>query len=399
MAAPARPLLSLLLTLLVGLAPVSTDLYLPSLPGIARDLATEASLVQLTLGLFIGGIALMQLVYGPLSDRFGRRPALFGGLGLYAVASLGCALAPTIGFLLAARVVQAIGAAAGPVIGRAVVRDIYGPRDAARILSYMASAMAIAPLLAPFVGGWLEVWLGWRASFWLLLIYAGLLGGMLWATLDETAPDPDPDGLRPGRLLSGYGMLLRSPLYVGFMLCGSSVFGALFGWISNASFVIIGRFGTPPEHFAWYFAITVAGYALGAFGGGRMGDRLGPMRTLGLGIGLICSGGLLLLALAWLVPAGLVALVCATALLFAGCGVVLPQVMGGALAPFPRIAGSAAALLGCVQMLTGMVSNALSGLLFDGTERPFATLAAAFAAAAVLAFLLVVRPRWDERVG
>jgi MFS transporter, DHA1 family, multidrug resistance protein len=388
------PGLAVLLTLLVALGPVSTDLYLPSLPGIAADLGASPSLVQLTLGLFVAGLALMQLVAGPLADRFGRRPVLFVAMAVYAMASLGCLFAPGIALLLAARLVQALGASAGPVIGRAVVRDLYGPTDSARILSYMASAMAIAPLVAPFLGGWLEVAFGWRASFLALFLYAVLLSAMLWRRLPETLPD----GPRPtpgmGDLVRRYLGLVADPLFSGFVLCAGATFAGLFTWITNSAFVIVDRFGVAPDRFAWYFGIVIIGYALGAFAGGRLGHLLGGPRTLALGVACGALAGLLLGVLGTTGRLDLLPITLLVALYFAGCGLVLPQSMAGALAPFPHIAGTAAALLGCLQMLAGLLANLLSALLFDGSERPMAGLIAASALIALLAFHLLVRPRW-----
>lgn len=238
--------LAALLTILVTIGPISTGLYLPSLPGMARDLGTSASAVQLSIRLFIGGFALMQLAYGPLADRFGRRPVLLVGMAVYILATLACALATSITMLLAARFVQALGGCAGPVIGRAIVRDVYGAESAARILSYMASVMVLAPLVGPFIGGWLEVGFGWRASFVALLVYATGLTLALWHGLDETLRQPDPHVLRLGRMAASFASLLRNPAYVGFVLCASLASGGLFSWISNAAFVVIDRFGVPP---------------------------------------------------------------------------------------------------------------------------------------------------------
>jgi len=168
-----------LLTALVALGPISTDLYLPSLPGLARDFGVAAADVQLTLSVFLIGLAVAQLIHGPLSDRFGRRPVLLTGLAIYVVASVACLLAPTIEVLIAVRFVQAVGACVGPVLARAIVRDVHGREGATRILAYMSAAMALAPAIGPIVGGFVEVWLGWRVNFLLLVAYG--LGGTIIA--------------------------------------------------------------------------------------------------------------------------------------------------------------------------------------------------------------------------
>lgn len=382
--------LAALLTLLVAMGPISTDLYLPSLPSMARDLGASASAVQLSIGLFVAGFAVMQLAYGPLSDRFGRKPVLLVGMGVYLAATLACALAASVAVLLAARFVQALGGCAGPVIGRAVVRDVYAPEEAARILSYMASAMAIAPLIGPFLGGLLDTAFGWRANFVALLIYAALVTLALWRGLGETLARPNLEALRLRALLANFGHLLRSPTYVGFMLCASLAYGGLFSWISNSAFVVIDRFGVPPARFGWFFGIVVIGYSTGAFLSGRYGGRLGIVRTLGLGAAIGAAAGLALAVGGWAQIGGLPLLTLAMAVYFLGCGLVLAPATAGALIPFPQMAGTASALLGCVQMLTGMLVNALSSVFFDGTERPMVTLTAACAVGVLVVYALSI---------
>jgi MFS transporter, DHA1 family, multidrug resistance protein len=403
-AAPTAPAgagatLAVMLTLLVGMGPVSTDVYLPSLPGIAADLGAGAALVQLTLGLFIGGFAVMMLACGPLADRYGRRPVLLGGMALYVLASFACALAPSIEVLLAARFVQAIGACVGPVVGRAIVRDLYPPREAGRILGYMSSAMALAPLIGPFIGGWLELAFGWRASFWFLALYGGVLWLALRARLQETLARPLKGALSPLPLLRNYALILKDRTFVGFMLAIALVFGALFSWITNSAFVVIEHFGVAPERFGIPFGAVVAGYLVGAYAGSRTGIRLGLERATGIGVGVAAAAGLGLLVAGWLGTGGLTAIVLLMAASFFGVGIAIPQGTAGALAPFPERAGSAAALLGFLQMMVGLLVNAASGLAFDGTPGPMVTLNAACALAALLAFRLLIPAAWRSRRG
>jgi MFS transporter, DHA1 family, multidrug resistance protein len=385
--------LAVLLTLLVAMGPVSTDLYLPSLPGIARDLEASAGLAQLTIGLFIAGFAAMMLVCGPLADRFGRRPVLLCGMALYTLASIACALATDIAFLLAARFVQALGACVGPVIGRAIVRDLYGPREAGRILGYMASAMALAPLIGPFVGGWLEIAFGWRANFWVLAAYGGLLMAALALRLAETLRTPLTGALSPGRLIGNYALIVKNRTFLGFMLCLSLSFGALFTWISNSAFVVIDHFGVAPDRFGWVFGAVILGYIAGAYCGSRAGMRLGLARATGIGSLICATAGLGLLLAGWSGQGGLQAITALSALSFFGAGMAIPQGTAGGLGPFPERAGSAAALLGFIQMMTGLLVNALSSLWFDGTPRPMVTLNAVCAVAALAAYLTFLRGR------
>jgi DHA1 family bicyclomycin/chloramphenicol resistance-like MFS transporter len=386
--------LAVLAILLAAIGPLATDVYLPSLPGIAADLDSSAALAQLTIGVFVAGFAVMMLLCGPLADRYGRRPVVLAGMGLFVLASAACALSPTIELLLAARFVQAAGASVGPVLGRTIVRDVYGPKDAGRVLGYMASAIALAPLVAPFIGGWLEALLGWRANFWFLALYGAALVVWLGRHLPETRPADAVAALRPLALLRGYGWILRHRAFTGYMLAVGLGFGALFTWITNSAFVVIGFFGVAPEHFGWAFGAVILGYMVGGISGSRAGMRLGPAGSTALGARLQALAGLGLLAqgvAGW--AGGLPLLVGLMALSFLGAGVVISQATAGALAPFPERAGAAAALVGSMQMSIGVLVNLLSSAWFDGTPWPMVLLNTLCALLALAAFWCLVRPR------
>ena len=246
--------LALLLTTLVALGPLSTDLYLPALPGMTVTFATDVARVQLTLSVFLIGYAVAQLFYGPVSDRYGRRPAMLFGLVLYLLSSVACMLAPSVDALIAARFFQALGACAGPVLGRTIVRDVYGPVQAARVLAYISGAMAIAPMLGPVLGGWLTEWFGWRANFALLALYAAVQTAVVFRLLGESNAHKDPAATRPRRVLDNFRMLLAGESYPGYLLCVSFGYGALFSFISGSSFVLVGLYGLSqklPDLPAW----------------------------------------------------------------------------------------------------------------------------------------------------
>jgi MFS transporter, DHA1 family, multidrug resistance protein len=286
------------------------------------------------------------------------------------------AQSPTIGLLLAARFVQALGACVGPVLGRAIVRDLYEPRAGGRILGYMASAMALAPLIAPFLGGWLEVAFGWRASFWALAAYGLLLAGLLAWRLEETLPERPAGAFSLGRLAANYALILHNRTFVGFMLCVALTFGALFTWISNSAFVVIDYFDVPPERFGWAFGAVIAGYVAGAYGGSRAGMRLGLGRATAIGCAISAGAGIALALSGWSGQGGLPAIVLLMALSFVGVGFVAPQATAGALSPFPHLAGTAAALLGFLQMTTGLFGQSRDQRLVrrhaapDGHRQP-----------------------------
>lgn len=386
-----------LLTALVGLGPISTDLYLPSLPALARSLSSGVEPVQLTLSLFLVGFALAQLFYGPMSDRFGRRPMLLFGLALYVVASIACALATSIAMLIVARVVQAVGACAGPVVCRAVVRDVHGhgPRGregAARILAYMSTAMALAPALGPILGGFLETWFGWRANFVALTVYgaAGLLAAL--AMLPETNAAPDPHAVRVRRMLATYAGLLTHRAYPGFVLCCAFAYSGIFAFISGSSYVFVDHFGLPPNLYGFCFAAIVVGYMIGTVLAGRLTRRLGVERMVRLGAVTAAAGGAVLVALAFGGIDTIAAVLAPMVLFMAGTGLLLPNAMAGAIGPFPSAAGAASALLGFTQMTVAAAIGVGISLVHDGTPLPMVGAIALAGAGALLSYALIVAP-------
>lgn len=388
---------TVLLIALVGLGPISTDLYLPSLPSMTRALGVPVGEVQLTLSVFLVGFAAAQLLYGPLSDRFGRRPILLIGLAIYVAASLACALATSIDVLIAARFVQALGGCAGPVLCRAVVRDVHGREGAARVMAYLSSAVALAPALGPIVGGFLEVWSGWRANLVALAVYgtAGLAAASL--ILPETNRAPDPSAVRPQRMLINYAGLLSRRVYLGYVLCCTFAYSAIFSFISGSSFVLVDRIGLRPDQYGFCFAAVAGGYMGGALTAGRLTRRLGIDRLIRLGSAVAACGGATLFAIGWsgVAPhgiAGAVAIVAPMMLCIAGIGLVLPNAMAGAIGPFPQMAGAASALLGFTQMTIAAMVGIAIGHLHDGSERPMTGAIGIVTLLIGAAYLGLVRP-------
>jgi MFS transporter, DHA1 family, multidrug resistance protein len=399
-ALPMRPPNSLpvtvLLTALVALGPISTDLYLPSLPSLARYFAVGVDDIQLTLSVFLIGLATAQLVYGPLSDRFGRRPVLLVGLAIYVIASVVCMLSPSVPVLVVARFVQAVGACVGPVLGRAVVRDVYGREGAARVLAYMSAAMALAPAVGPILGGFLEEWFGWRINFLVLVLYGS--GGLVlaWRILPETNRAPDPQAAQLVRIILGYRGFLNHRAYVGYVLCCAFAYSGIFAFISGSSYVLQEVVGLGPIGFGLCFAGVVIGYIIGTIVAGRLSRRLGIDRLIAVGAVIGVAGGALLLALAIAVPAhgglaGALVIVAPMLVFMIGVGLVLPNAIAGAIGPFPRAAGAASALLGFTQMTTAAAIGIAVAALYDGSAIPMTTTIAAVAVGVLSAFWLLVR--------
>ncbi|MEZ5666369.1 MAG: multidrug effflux MFS transporter [Alphaproteobacteria bacterium] len=383
---------AVLLTMIVALGPVSTDLYLPSLPAIGRVLGADQPSVQLTLSLFLVGFALCQLVHGPLSDRFGRRPVLLGGLGLYLAASVGCAFAPTIDWLVAGRFLQAVGACVGPVVGRAVVRDVYGRERAAKVLAYMGAAMALAPAVGPVLGGLMQQWFGWQANFALMALFgaAAIAGTLL--LLSETNRHRNPAATSPRGLVGNYAALVRHRAYVGYVLMLTCGYAGLFAFISGSSFVFIDYHGLSETAFGFCFAAAVAGYMIGTLASGRLSGRFTLEQTARAGALIAAVCGVAAAALGFAGIDGVAAILVPMAAYMVGFGLVMPNAMAGAIGPFPQMAGAAAALGGFASFGFAAVWGNVAARLSDGTPLVMTT-ALGLAGLGVLAAERLVVPR------
>jgi len=381
-----------LLTMLVAFGPISTDMYLPSLPALVADFDSDVPTVQLTLSAFLVAFAVSMLVYGPLSDRFGRRPVLIGAIALYLVASIACALAQSIEALIVARVFQAIGCCAGPVLGRAVVRDVYGRERSATVLSYMGTAMALAPAIGPILGGWLQVTYGWQATFWVLTGFSGLaLVGVL-LMLDETNAHRNPGATSPRGLLRNYAALLAHRGYIGYVATIAAAYSVIFCFISGSAFVLIEVVGLTADLYGYCFAAIVLGYMTGTFLSGRIGRQVGLDRMILAGAALSTLAGLAMAAFAWGGTATVATVVLPQVVAMIGVGMVFPNCQAGAIGPFPTMAGAASALLGFCQMGVAAGVGLAIGHAFDGTARPMATGVAVASLLTLLCFRLIVWP-------
>jgi DHA1 family bicyclomycin/chloramphenicol resistance-like MFS transporter len=386
--------IAVLLTAVVAFGPISTDLYLPSLPGIARYFGTDAAAAQATLSVFLLGFAGGQIVYGPLSDRYGRRPVLLAGVAVYLAATMACAIAETIEALIGARFFQALGACSGVVLVRAIVRDIYAPERAGSVLAYMGSAMAVAPMIGPVIGGQLEILFGWRANFVFLMVFAALILLSVVGILDETNKRLDPSALAPQRMLANFREMLASPRYLGCLAGATFCYSGLFAFISASSFVLIDVVGLTPDAFGIAFAIMVIGYMLGAVSAGRLIMRLGLDRTMLTGGILAAIGGPVMAAFAILAAEDVAAIAIVIPMMFyaAGVGLVMPATTAAAIGPYPEKAGAASSLLGFFQMCFAAATGATVAHVLDGTARPMAV-AIAVCGLATLATILVLRRR------
>lgn len=372
------------LAALTALGPLATDMYLPAMPAMAEALGTGPDQVQLTLSFYMAGFALAQLFCGPISDRFGRRPVMIAGFGVFLLASLLCAFAPSVEWLLAGRFLQALGGAAGPVLARAAVRDIHEPLEAGRVLSYMASTMALAPALAPVVGAGLLLFFGWESIFLLLALYAVVMLAILIWQLPEPLPVERRQSIAPRTILRNYRMLLGQRAFVGYTLTNATAFAGMFAFLSGSSFVLIEFMGVAPTLYGILFTLIVGGFFAGSLISGRYGHRLGRDRLLRHATRLCALGGVTMAALSLLGVYSPWAVILPHIVYMVGFGMVMPQSMAGALAPNPQCAGAASSLFGFLQMTIAALGGALVGQFHDGTSH---TMTIAIGLGGVLALL------------
>jgi MFS transporter, DHA1 family, multidrug resistance protein len=367
----SAPLL-VLITAFLMMQPLSTDLYLASLPGLATYFNTPAATVQLTLSLFVIGFGSAQLAIGPLSDRFGRRPVLLYGLALYAGASLLCALAQSIELLIAARFLQALGCCSAAIIARTIVRDAYAPEDSARVIAKASTWLSLTPLLGPILGSYLQVSFGWRAAF---VIHATLSTALIIAVclrLPETNQHKNPRALQLSGLLANYRHVLSAREFWAYALPGALSYGSIFAFISGASLVLIRVLQVPTAWFGYCFAFGVSGYMAGTLVCRHLLHRIGAAQALRLGTAAALAAGVLFLAavLAGLAHWSLV--VSAMFLTMGAHGINSPLAQSGSVSPFPQQAGTAAGLAGAIYMAVAFVVGTLVGATFNGTLYPLA---------------------------
>jgi MFS transporter, DHA1 family, multidrug resistance protein len=385
--------LTALLALMTALGPLSTDMYLPSLPAIGLSLGASTAQVQLTLSAFLLGFAGGQIFYGPFSDKYGRRPLLLGGLALFIVASLLCMIAPSIELLIAARFLQALGAAGPIVLARAVVRDLYeGPR-AARELARMGTIMGLVPAAAPVLGGYVQRFLGWPAHF-AVAAACGIFGGIVISQkLPETIKTPSRAPISLDAILKGFAALTNNKGFLAYLALMALAYGGLFAYISGSSFVLQGIYHLSEVAFGLAFAVGVAGYIGGTLAAQRLVPRAGIDTTIAVGVVCLAAGGLIMLACVLFGSGHPAEIVMPMTLYLFGVGLVMPQAMAGALMPFPDRAGSASSLCGFVQMLGGALIGAAVGHFLGASALPLPIAIAATGVCALLVFLFSGRAR------
>ncbi len=382
---PGSIALTVLLALLTAIGPLSTDMYLPSLPRIVADFGSSVAEVQLTLSIFLVGFATGMLVYGPLADRYGRRPVLIAGLTILLAGTLACALAPTVETLILGRFVQALGGAGPVILARSIVRDLYSGARAGQELARMGAIMGVVPAIAPTIGGLLDGVGGWRASFVFTLAFAAVLAFVALTRLPETRAGDPTVRLSPAGIAADFGSILRSGAFRANVAILCAVYAGLFAYISGSSFVLQDHYRLGPIAFGLAFGAGAIAFTAGSLAGQRIVMRLGMSRVMGLGTATNAAGGVLMLLAALLGPGHPTEIFVPMMVYLAGLGLALPQATAAAIMPFPERAGSASSLMGFLQMVAGAVTGIGVGL---AVEAAWWSLPAFVAALGITSFVL-----------
>ena len=376
---------ALVLGLLQAIGPFAIDMYLPALPSIGQSLNASPLAVQMSLMAFFISLGVGQLIYGPVSDMYGRKLPLYFGLTLFAVGSVGCALAPDIQTLVALRFIQGLGACAGMVVPRAIVRDLHTGNDAARLMSLLMLVFSVSPILAPLAGSVVIEFFGWRGVFWTVLV-ASLLGLLLLGTsLPETRPPAERLGSSVRGAVAAYAQLLRDRHFLGLVFIGAFGMSSFFAYLAHSSFVLIDHYGLTPRQYSLAFSLNAASFIGVSQFTGKLSRRFGLKKLVS---GAVSGFAATMVLLAALSVAGVSNLPVMVALLFVGygfLGLIVPTTAVLALEEHGAIAGTASALMGTLQFVTGAVVVTISGLFLDGTARPMLV---AIAACAVAAYVM-----------
>ncbi|HUX12182.1 MAG TPA: multidrug effflux MFS transporter [Spirochaetia bacterium] len=355
----------ILLGSLSAVGPFSVDMYLPGFAAIARDLSTSVASVGYSLTSYFIGISLGQLIYGPLTDRFGRKPPLMAGLGIYLAATLACLLSPSITWLVLARLVMALGACVGMVISRAVVRDLFPVRESASIFSTLILVIAVSPILAPSVGGYVTSNFGWRVIFLILGIFSFALAVVVWIGLPESKSADRGVSLRIGDIAKRYYQVARKPTFGRYAVASGLASGGMFAYIAGAPYTFMTVLGLSQTQFGWAFALNAAGLIAGSQINRLALRRFDALRIARFCVGVQVGAGLCLTAAVATGTASLPVMYLLLITFMFCAGMANPDTTALALEPFSENIGSASALLGSVQMVTAALATGAVSLLAE----------------------------------
>lgn len=357
-----------MLVVVSAINPLALNIFMPSMPGMVRVFDTDYSTVQLTLTLFLASIALAQLIIGPLSDRFGRRPVVLVGTTLFLIASVVCVYANSIEMLIVGRIFQAFGGCTGMVMGRAIIRDMHGLNKSASMMGYVTMAMVVVPMMAPTMGGYLDGKFGWQSSFILVFVYAAVALSFAYFLIGETHKGPYR-AVNPAHMLIGYGNLLSKIHFLRPALQISFSTAAFFAFLGGAPYVTIDLLGGTPIEYGLHFMIASMCYMLGNFVTGRMSEKWGAERLVGIGLFFAMSGGVWLLVNYYLFGLSVFTLFCGMGFIALGNGLTLPSGTAAAISADATRVGAAAGMSGSMQLGAGAIASFLSGWFLTGSSN------------------------------
>lgn len=385
--------MTVVLALMSAMGPISTDLYVPALPQLAQELSATPARVQWTMSAYLIGFALAQILYGPVSDKFGRKPVLLAAFAIYLAACLASFSAQSIEWLTAARFVQGIGGAGPIIVARAIVRDMYTGARAGQQLATMTSIMGLAPILSPIIGGFLAVYFGWRASFLGMFIIIATLTGVTAVFMPETIKERMAEKFSPGAMARSFAVVLKNPVWAVYaMLAGAGQTG-VFTFVSTSPFVMQGVFGLTPVQMGIGFSVCSVAFVAGAWTGSRMVRKNGLDTTIGVGVAMFLAGGVGQFIGMMLWPNSLAALLLTELVFFCGVGFVMPHSIAGMLSPFPERAGAATSLAGFFQFSFSATAGIVVASLIQGSAMPLATLNLILGTGAFLIFFATIALR------
>lgn len=385
-------ILVILLGILQAMPPFSIDTSLAAIPAIASDLATNAGSIQLTLSAYVFGAAAGQLVLSPLSDRYGRKAMMLGGITAYIIAAIGCIYANSVEMLAAMRFIQGSSTFAGRILPRAMARDLYDREEAAKLLSFMAVLSGMAPIVAPFIGATLLDAAGWRSIFVFMVGYGVMTLILVALFLKETLPPERRIQLGPATMLSNLIIVIRNRAFLSYGACIFCTMGGLMCFLTSSSSIFIQYFNHTPQEYAYAFGGIMIAYSLFSFIAGRLVSKLGIDRLIHMGAAIGCISGIAMWAsavaginTAWAITIPMFGYIAALAF-------ILPQATAGALSPFGNMAGSAMSNLGFIQTCIAASVAALSGILYDGTQMPMVTIIALLGIGSLASYYGLVKP-------
>jgi len=379
-----------ILSSLMAFASISTDLYLPALPTLVHALGGSQGSVELTLSGFLVGFSIGQLFWGPISDRYGRRRPILAGLLLFMIGSVGCALAGSVGQLIVWRVVQAAGACAGPVLGRAIARDLYGRDRSAQLLSTLMLVMGIAPLLGPLIGGQILGFGSWRLIFWFLVAVGAAVAGAV-LLLPETLPVERRSTAPLGTVIGNYAVMVRSPRIMGYAVASGFYYAGIYAYLAGTPFAYISYYHVPASAYGLLFGVGIVGQMLLAVLNTFFVMRLGSDRMLSWGAMLVAFSGVWTGVASWSGVGGLPGLVVPLFFFISANGLFTANAVAGALAVEPEQAGATSAFVGAIQFGSGVFGSAVVGWLADGTPRPMGLVIAIVGLGSLLATMFTIR--------